>query len=155
MAKFNYRMQSILNIKNKLETQARMDYAAARMALNEEEEKLDALYARKDSYEAAAALLLRDELHVRDILDNRNAILRMEEYIAQQKLQVRLAETKLEQARKKLQEIMQERKTHEKLKEKAFEEFKLEENAAENKAIDELTSYTYGQKRKAGEKHAE
>ena len=32
------------------------------------------------------------------------------------------------------------------LREKAFEAFLQEENHAESKAIDELTSYTYGQK---------
>ena len=37
---------------------------------------------------------------------------------------------------------------HERLKEKAFEQFMREENAAESKAVDELTSYTYGQRRK-------
>ena len=35
---------------------------------------------------------------------------------------------------------------HEKLKEKAFEQFMKDENAAEGKAVDELTSYTYGQR---------
>ena len=40
MAKFIYRMQSILNIKEKLEEQARMDFAQANMRLAAEEEKL-------------------------------------------------------------------------------------------------------------------
>ena len=35
---------------------------------------------------------------------------------------------------------------HETLREKAFEVFMQEENHTESKAIDELTSYTYGQK---------
>ena len=39
---------------------------------------------------------------------------------------------------------MQERKTHDKLKEKAFEQFVKDENARESKEIDELTSYSYG-----------
>ncbi len=39
-----------------------------------------------------------------------------------------------------------ERKTHEKLKEKAFEEFLMEEKRQESKEIDQLTSYTYGQR---------
>lgn len=43
-------------------------------------------------------------------------------------------------------EAMKERKMHETLREKAFEAFLQEENHAESKAIDELTSYTYGQK---------
>ena len=48
-------------------------------------------------------------------------------------------------------EAMKESKTHEKLKEKAFESFMKEENAREYKEIDELVSYTYGQKRNSGE----
>ena len=40
MAKFVYKMQSLLNIKLKLEDQAKTAYGLARAALNEEEEKL-------------------------------------------------------------------------------------------------------------------
>ena len=46
----------------------------------------------------------------------------------------------------KLTELMQERKMHEKLKENAFEEFKEEVKKQEGKEVDELTSYTYGQR---------
>lgn len=49
----------------------------------------------------------------------------------------------VEAARLKLNEVMMERKTHEKLKEQAFEVFKQEMQYAENKEIDELVSYTY------------
>ena len=45
---------------------------------------------------------------------------------------------------------MQERKTHEKLSEEAFEDFKKEIGAQESKEVDELTSYTYGMRREAG-----
>ncbi len=54
----------------------------------------------------------------------------------------------VELAREKLTEIMQERKMHEKLKEKALLQFLDEEKAAEAKVVDELTSYTYGQRGK-------
>ena len=47
MAKFVYRMQNILDIKNKLEIQAKNSYAVARMRLNKEDEKLDGLVAQK------------------------------------------------------------------------------------------------------------
>ena len=70
----------------------------------------------------------------------------MKEYIAVQKKAVITAQAQLEDARQKLQNAMQEKKTQEKLKEKAFEEFVKEENAKESKEIDELVSYTYGQK---------
>ena len=46
---------------------------------------------------------------------------------------------------------MVERKTYEKLKEKAFEEFKIEVNAQEKKEIDELVSYKFTQKLKMQE----
>lgn len=47
MAKFVYRMQNILDIKNKLEVQARNSYAAARMKLSQEEENLTECLNRK------------------------------------------------------------------------------------------------------------
>lgn len=146
MAKFIYRMQSILNIKEKLEEQARMEFAQANMRLMAEEEKLQQLQDRKTLYEDKARELQRDSLKVMEILENQNAIERMKDFIADQLLEVKKAEAAVEKARLALMEAMQESKTQHKLKEKAFEEFMREENAREAKEIDELTSYTYGQK---------
>ena len=39
MARFRYRMQNILDVKEKLENQARNDFAVAAAKVNEEEEK--------------------------------------------------------------------------------------------------------------------
>ena len=50
MARFRYKMQSILDIKEKLETKAKQDFAQANQRLMEEEEKLDALKRRKEAY---------------------------------------------------------------------------------------------------------
>jgi len=50
----------------------------------------------------------------------------------------------VEVAREHLNEAMKERKTFEKLKEKAFEKFVAEENQKEQKEVDELVSYRYG-----------
>lgn len=149
MAKFIYRMQSILNIKEKLEEQARMDFAQANMRLAAEEEKLQQLKDRKLFYEEEGRRLQQDALKVTDILENQNAIERMKDFIAEQLLAVRKAEEAVEIARLALMEAMLETKTQHKLKEKAFEEFMREENAREAKEIDELTSYTYGQKDRA------
>lgn len=148
MAKFKYRMQSILNIRYQLEEQAKMEFGRAQMKLMEEEEKLEILKDRKEAYLEEGRRMRSDALHVNDLKDNRNAVLIMDEMIEAQKEQVTLAQQVVEQARLKLQEAMQERKMHERLKEKAFDEFVKEENAAEGKAVDELTSYTYGQRGK-------
>ena len=64
MARFIYRMQSILDIKEKMEEQARMDFAAARMHLDEEEEKLQILNDRKAAYENNGRELRKDRLMV-------------------------------------------------------------------------------------------
>lgn len=146
MAKFKYRMQSILEVKKKLEEQAKNEFAAARAALNEEEEKLEQLSKRKEAYEEEGRALREDTLNIMDIIENKEALLRMEEFIAEQELNVKRAEDRLEEARLALQTAMQESKTQEKLREKAFEQFVKEENARESKEIDELVSYTYGRK---------
>lgn len=146
MAKFRYKMQSILDVKLKMETQAKQEFAMAKNALDEEEEKLEALYQRKNWYEEEAKRLLTGGLRVKDIRENKGALMKMDEYIKEQKVRIQIAEAAVERARLKLQEVMQERKTQETLKEKAFEEFMREENRRESKEIDELTSYTYGQK---------
>lgn len=148
MARFRYRMQSILDIKLKMETQAKQEFAEARMNLDLEEERLAALRERRENYERRAREQLMGALNCRDMAENKEALLRMDEYIAQQLLQVREAEKKLEQAREKLAEVMKERKSHETLKEKAFEQFLLDEKKQEGKEVDELTSYTYGQRQK-------
>lgn len=146
MARFRYRMQSILNIKEKLEEQAKMEFAAARMHLDEEEEKLQVLFDRKESYENKGRELRKSNLKVPDILENRDAIAVMDEFIFLQKRQVKLAEDELEAARLKLQLARQETRTQERLREKAFEVFIHEENVKEAKEVDELTSYTHGRK---------
>lgn len=147
MAKFRYRMQSILNIKIQMENQAKMELGRAQRRLNEEEERLEQLYGRKREYLEEGRRLRQDSLKVQELRDNEYALARMDEFIEQQKENVRYAEQKVEEARQKLEEVMKERKGQERLREKAFEQFVLEVNAAESKEVDELTSYTYGQKR--------
>lgn len=146
MAKFIYRMQSILDIKEKMVDQAKMEFAAARMHLTEEEEKLQALITRKAAYEDRGRELRSDALKVMEIMENRDAIAMMEEFIILQRRQVKKAEDQFEAARLKLRNAMQESKTQEKLREKAFDEFMREENAREAKEVDELVSYTHGRK---------
>lgn len=147
MAKFKYRMQNILVLKEKMETQARNDFAAANRRLIEEEDKLSArVLFRQRLEEDGRKLLLADRLDILKIDENKKMVAYANEQVRAQTIQVRMAEKKVEEMRVRMQKAMQERKTQEKLKEKAFEEFKLEIKASESKEIDELTSYTYGQK---------
>lgn len=146
MAKFVYRMQSILDVKLKVEEQAKQAFAAAKIKVDEEQDKLEQLQTRKTGYEQRARELLLQKLDFLEIEANHNAIDRMDEFIALQRQHVKRAEELLEEAQEALAQVRMERKAQEILKEKAFEEFKQELNRAESKEIDELTSYTHGRR---------
>ncbi len=143
MAKFVFKMQSILDIKLKLESQAKIAYGQANRKLKEEEGVLQALIAQRGVYEKRAVELVNGRINVRDIRENRQSIDIMKSRIRAQMLVVRAAEKQVEAAREKLNEVMIERKTFEKLREHAFEDFKQEVAYEENQAVNELVSYTY------------
>lgn len=143
MAKFTYRMQNILDIKVKMENQAKIAYGIANTRLVEEQQKLQAILMRRAGYERKAKELVTGPLNVRDIRECRQAIDVMKSMQRTQLMNVHAAEKNLELARIELNRVMVERKTHEKLREKAFEEFKQELERAEGKEIDELVSYNY------------
>lgn len=143
MGKFTYRMQNILDIKIKMENQAKIAYGIANRHLADEQEKLRAILMRRAGYERQAKELVTGTLNVREIQECRHAIDVMKSMQRTQMMNVHAAEKNVEMARVALNEVMVERKTHEKLKEKAFEEFKKELESAESKEIDELVSYSY------------
>lgn len=143
MAKFVYRMQNILDIKIKLENQAKIAYGLANARLAEEQEKLQKILLRRAGYENKARELVNGTIDVREIRECRRAIDTMKSLQRTQMMNVHAAEKNVEMARERLNQVMVERKTHEKLREKAFEEFKRELAYTENKEIDELISYSY------------
>ena len=146
MAKFRYKMQSILDVKEKLENKAKQDFAQANARLDAERLKLVELQKRRSDYMEEGLQLRLEKIDIRKIRENKMAVLKMDEYIKNQMVQINLASREVEKARNTLQTLMQERKAHEKLKENAFEEFMKEEQAQESKEIDQLTTYTHGQK---------
>ena len=148
MSKFIYRMQNILNIKYKLEEQAKTEFMLANQILREEEAKLQKLLERKAGYEENFRQLLKKNLQVDRIKENQEAIVRMNEFIIEQMACVKEAQYQVNLKAEKLTELRKERKAQEKLKEKAFDDFLLEENAKESKEIDELVSFTYGRRQR-------
>lgn len=145
MARFRYRMQNILNVKEKLETQAKNEFAIAAAVVAEEEEKLKALHKRQEDYRILLTNLQQGDLDFRQIKETTQAVDAMNYLIEEQKTVLKRAEKALEVKRIALAEAMQEVKTHEKLKEKEFQQFMADEAAKESKEIDELVSYRFGQ----------
>lgn len=143
MAKFIYRMQSILDIKYKLEEQAKQHYMSVRTRLNTALNELEVLNKRKDEYFNTYRELLAKKLDVLEIETCKNAILIMDEYIEEQQMKVSQIEQELNKAVDAMNIAMKERKIYEKLREHQFEEFLQELNREEMKEIDQLVSYQY------------
>jgi flagellar FliJ protein len=143
MKKFKYKMESILQIKSKLEDQTKIAYGNARMILTREEDKLEQMIKQKGSYEDNLRLLRSDRLDLLKIKQCEQAIDVIKMNIKQQNTAVKNAAHRLEVARIRLNNAMVERKAQEKLKEKAFEEYLLEFDSEERKEIDELNSFNY------------
>lgn len=143
MAKFIYKMQNILDIKNKLETQEKTAFAIEVQKLRVEEERLVRIRNEIEYYED----LIRDQGDKQiNILEWKRCNEALEYKKNEEKIQIqhiKLAEKNVDIARGRLNKVMVERKTQEVLKEKAFEEFVKELNESEKKEVDELVSFTY------------
>ncbi len=144
MKKFRYSMQSLLVIKQKLEDQAKAAYGAAKLRLNEEEERLVALQQRREAYVEEKRQVMASRLDVPKLNRLQMAVEAMDDQIERQKQNVKKAEFAMRAAEERLVESMTERKTQERLRENAFEAYRQEMNAEEQKEIDERTSFRYG-----------
>lgn len=139
-------MQNILDIKQKLEEQEKLSYGQANLALATEQEKLQELLRRKSNYDAQLVQLSKGKLDIAKIQHCKKAIDGMKSLIRDQMMEVHKAQKQVEVVRQRLNQVMQERKTHENLKEKQFEQFKEELAQEEMKVTDGLVSYTFHQK---------
>ncbi len=86
MAKFVYKMQSLLNVKSKLEDQAKNEYSAAQARLREEQDRLRILYERLEGYIEEGRELRSKTLNVIDLRSNTEARERIKDFIELQKL---------------------------------------------------------------------
>ena len=129
MAKFVYKMQSILNIKYKLEEQEKSKYRMAHQKYLESLEVLENFKQNKRKYESRYKELMHGRLDILELNFCKKSIDVWKEKIF---FQEQVVNKRLE-----------ERKIYEKLRQKAFEDFLIELNEEEKKEIDELVSYTY------------
>ncbi len=141
MSVFRFRMQNILEMKAKLEEQAKIEFAQAQQKLMEEQELLAEIVQRKEDYIQQGIRLRHETIDVQEILDNKKAIEFSKELEKQQILAVNVAQKAVDAASRRMMDARAQTRTYEKLKEHAFEEFVAEENRAESKEIDELNSY--------------
>ena len=140
MTKFTYRLDGVLEMKRKLEKQAEMEFAAIKARLNAEEDKLDLLIVKQQDCEEALQKSMLDLLDFRKIRLQHDAVDYAKDSVEKQKLSIKRIQKQVDLAAAKLNSLMQERKSMEKLRENEFEEYLKEYNAEMSKEVDELIS---------------
>ena len=151
MAKFVYRMQNILELKQKIEEQEKANFGMATARFNEEQDKLRQLIIKQAGYERRLKELSVGKIDIKAIKTCKSAITSMKVALRDQMIEVSKAQKAMENARKRLNTVMIERKMHEKLREHAFEEFLNELDYEENKITDEIVSSRYFSAMEEGE----
>lgn len=151
MAVYKYKMQGILDIKEKLETQSKQEFANANLILMEEEALLEKIRMRKLEYIEEGVKLRLNTIDPVSIDINKRDVEILEEKEKAQEREVAVARKNVEAARRKMMEARTETKIYEKLKEDDFKEFMIEEGKAESKEIDELNSFRFSEKARRGD----
>lgn len=144
MPRFRYRMQNILTLDEKLEDQQKASFSLANARLQEEQQILQQLMLKKASYEQRVKEYAVGSVDIKEIHRCKEGVRVTDIQIREQMVEIRKAQRLVDVERTKLNQAMLERKTQEKLKEKAFDAFRAEMAAEETKVTDELISYKYG-----------
>lgn len=146
MAVYKFKMQGILDIKDKLESQAKQDFANANLKLLEEEALLAEITKRKEDYVNRGVELRMNSIDTVNIDINDNGIEVLEDMREKQEREVIVARKNVEIARTKMMEARTQTRIYEKLKEEDFNEFMIEQGKIESKEIDELNSFRFAEK---------
>lgn len=143
MAKFNFRLQPLLNVKMQLEDSMKNELGKA---------------TRKLEYEKDVLVEIQNEMirsidEVNSSSSNGIAVEKLRQYgkyisllrdkTILQKENINIAQGNVDKCREELIKAAREREMFEKLKEKKYLQFIIEENKAEQKSNDELISYNY------------
>ncbi|NLU51842.1 MAG: flagellar export protein FliJ [Clostridiaceae bacterium] len=147
MAKFKFRLQTFLNLKEQFEKNAKNELGIAIKKLEEEKAKLVAIEKEIES----SLSKFRDACQGNIVPEKIKELKRYLEYLdkkqQEQILNVKREQQNVDKIREKLVEIMKERKVLENLKDKDFQEFVKEEEKVERQLVDELVSYKEAAKR--------
>lgn len=143
MSAFKYKLENVLNVREKLEGIKQKEYAHS-LAVLEHEKKIKRQIAKSLD---KSTLIRKDSIS--DVIDprmikmqqNYHTLLKVQEDLAVKNVAV--AKKKTNKQRNELLNAMKDKKTLEVLKEKKFEEFIAEEKKQEQQIIDEIVSFAY------------
>ena len=141
MAKFVFKLQPLLNVKQQMEDNLKNELGKAIKQL----EKEKAVLAEREDEKSRCIAEFNEKagrgISVKTMRDYNVYILHLSERILLQKENVKLASNNVDKIREELLKIIKEREILEKLKEKKFAEFLEEQLKEEQKINDEIVSY--------------
>lgn len=143
MAKFVFNLQNVLNIKEKMEDQKKIELGNANRELQFQQQKLNQLVIEKEKFINEFHKKKGTKIKARDLSKVNTAIKYYLDKITEQKELVNNAKNKVKIKREELKAAVVEKKTYERLKEKALLDFMEEIKSEENKIVDEIVSYKY------------
>jgi len=148
MAKFVFNFEQLLDIKRKMENQAQMTLGKR---IQELEDSVQKLKKSKQLYDKS---IREFELSLNKGRIDPLEIQRLNHYIGYFKNQIHIGEKEVIQkenavkkAKEEVKKALQERKTYEILKDKAYEAYLEAEKQQEAKTIDEIVSFKYKEER--------
>ena len=143
MARFSFRLQQYLGIKEQIEEQKELEYAKALRRVQEERELLERLTQMRLDEIGMLKNQIRRRIEPITIRRHNNTIEKLKHNIITQRERLAAAEAFAENKRLELINAMKERKAIEKVRENALEVHKEEEKSQEFKQIDEMVSFKY------------
>jgi flagellar protein FliJ len=146
MPKFNFKLKKYLNLKQQLETQKKMEYAAASNELEKSKLKKYSLIDEIDSQIQNFRTNITFKISSNKFSNINDYIELLKKRIIEQEKIILKNEKIVETKRLELVEAVKETKMIVKLEEKDYERYLKEENLHEQKIVDEIISYKYSQR---------
>lgn len=146
MAGFKFRLQSFLNVKEKVEEQKKLEYGKALNKLEEEKNAKIMLQNEKNSVIDSLKNRMSNVLNPLELQRYNHYIKLLKNKIRNQDIVIEIAEKEAEKKRTELVKVMQERKMLDILKDKDRFEYFKEQQRAEQKIVDEIVSYQFNNK---------
>lgn len=141
MTRFNYRLESLLNIKIQKEDLIKIKLAAELKKLHIEKQKFDILMDKNKKQISDYITLINSGVSVNKIRYCHSYICRLKETIDEQKKNISIIAKNVDKVRGELIKESQGRRTLEKLKEKKIESYKKDLLKEEQKRNDEIISF--------------
>jgi flagellar FliJ protein len=140
MNSFNFRLQPVLEHRRRLEDQAKLGLARARTAERAAREALTGMEHALGNGQCDMADARRDEVDASEVAAYQRYLDRLKQDITNQSGLVTTLHIRSEERRSEVIDGMKARKVVEKLKERQFEQHRVEANRYEQKQIDEFAT---------------